>query len=97
MIHGTPREENSLSPVPSAARPSRTARRMLFSFMRLSWLENILGRHAEHDLADRLVVQDAPLPLLRDRVDVAQTALERIFLEHRHRAAIVKQRIDDLP
>src|SRR4029450_7550707 len=31
MIHGTPREANSLSPVPSAARPSRTARRMLFS------------------------------------------------------------------
>ena len=33
MIHGTPRDANSLSPVPSAARPSRTARRMLFSFM----------------------------------------------------------------
>src|SRR4029450_6367122 len=32
MIHGTPREANSLSPVPSAARPSRTARWMLFSF-----------------------------------------------------------------
>src|SRR4030095_1526590 len=32
MIHGTPREANSLSPVPSAARPSRTALRMLFSF-----------------------------------------------------------------
>ena len=60
-------------------------------------LENILGRHTEHDLADRLVVQDAPLALLRDRVDVAQTAFERIFFEHRHRAAIVKQRIDDLP
>ena len=33
MIHGTPRDANSLSPVPSAARPSRTARRMLFSFI----------------------------------------------------------------
>src|SRR5689334_13142081 len=33
MIHGTPRDANSLSWVPSAARPSRTARRMLFSFM----------------------------------------------------------------
>ena len=33
MIHGTPRDANSLSPVPSAARPSRTARHMLFSFM----------------------------------------------------------------
>src|SRR6185312_295549 len=33
MIHGTPRDVNSLSWVPSAARPSRTARRMLFSFM----------------------------------------------------------------
>ena len=60
-------------------------------------LENILRRHAKHDLTDRLVVQYAPLALLRDRVDVAQTAFERIFLEHRHRAAIVKQRIDDLP
>src|SRR5215217_4067250 len=60
-------------------------------------LENILGRHAKHDLTDRLVVQYAPLALLRDRVDVAQTAFERIFLEYRHRAAMVKQRIDDLP
>src|SRR5580700_16930 len=33
MIQGTPREANSLSPVPSAARPSRTARHMLLSFM----------------------------------------------------------------
>src|SRR5262245_42586425 len=33
MIHGIPREANSLRPVPNAARPSRTARRMLFSFM----------------------------------------------------------------
>src|SRR6266850_1275841 len=32
MIRGTPRDANSLSPVPSAARPSRTALRMLFSF-----------------------------------------------------------------
>src|SRR5262245_13894700 len=31
MIRGTPRDANSLSPVPSAARPSRTALRMLFS------------------------------------------------------------------
>src|ERR1700728_1032139 len=38
MIQGTPREANSLSPVPSAARPSRTARRMLFSFMTRSEL-----------------------------------------------------------
>src|SRR5690242_16051194 len=59
-------------------------------------LENILRRHAKHDLTDRLVVQDAPLALLRDRVDVAQTAFERVLLEHRHRAAIVEQRIDDL-
>ena len=65
--------------------------------MAYATLENILGRHAKHDLTDRLVVQYAPLALLRDRVDVAQTAFERIFLEHRHRAAIVKQRIDDLP
>src|SRR5688572_29010495 len=31
-MRGTPRDANSLSPVPSAARPSRTALRMLFSF-----------------------------------------------------------------
>src|SRR5712691_10373652 len=38
MIHGTPRDANSLSPVPSAARPSRTALRMLFSFTcHLQW------------------------------------------------------------
>src|SRR5271154_79354 len=50
-------------------------------------LENVFRRHAQHDLTDRLVVQYAPLALLRDCVDVAQTAFERIFLEHRHRAA----------
>src|ERR1051326_2278613 len=33
MICGTPRDANSLSPVPSAARPSRTARNMLLSFI----------------------------------------------------------------
>ena len=33
MIQGTPREANSFSPVPSAARPSRTARRIAFSFI----------------------------------------------------------------
>ena len=33
MIHGTPRDANSLSPVPSAGRPSRTARHMLLSFI----------------------------------------------------------------
>src|SRR5690349_2593628 len=33
MIHGTPRDANSFSPVPRAARPSRTARLMLLSFM----------------------------------------------------------------
>src|SRR5262245_17463603 len=44
MIHGTPREANSLSPVPSAARPSRTARRMLFSFTCHLQLRRIVGR-----------------------------------------------------
>src|ERR1700716_3236980 len=32
MMCGTPRVANSFNPVPSAARPSRTALRMLFSF-----------------------------------------------------------------
>src|SRR5689334_5415631 len=44
MIHGTPREANSLSPVPSAARPSRTARRMLFSFTCHPQLRWIVGQ-----------------------------------------------------
>src|SRR5262245_33774168 len=60
-------------------------------------LEDIFGRHAKRDLTDRLVVQQAPLALLRDRIDVAQTTFERVFLEHRHRTAMMKQRIDDLP
>src|SRR6478736_1837164 len=47
--------------------------------------EDVLWRQAKHDLTHRLVVQYAPLALLRDRVNVAQTALERVFLEHRHR------------
>src|SRR5215469_766382 len=51
MIQGTPREANSLSPVPSAARPSRTARLMLFSFMaRYSAAANIFSSSA----ADRI-------------------------------------------
>src|SRR3977135_463782 len=60
-------------------------------------LENILRRQAKHDLTDRLVVQYPPLALLRDRVDVAQAGFERIFPEHAHGAAVVKQRGDDLP
>src|SRR5215469_11888256 len=52
-------------------------------------LENILGRQAQHHLTDRLVVQDPPLALLRDRVDIAQASFERVLLEHRHRAAVV--------
>ena len=76
---GAAREQRKLATIPPAdIRPT---------------LEYILRRHAKHNLTDRLVVQYAPLALLRDRVDVAQTAFERIFLEHRHRAAIVKQRI----
>ena len=43
-----------------------------------SRLEVVLGRQTEQDLADRFIVQDPPLSLLRDRVDVAQPALERI-------------------
>lgn len=58
--------------------------------------EYVLRRQSKHDLTDRLVVQYPPLPLLCDRVDVAQTAFEWIVLEHRHRAAVVKQRVDDL-
>jgi hypothetical protein len=59
--------------------------------------KDVLGRKAKQDLTYCLVVQYASLALLRDRVDVAQPPLERIFLEHRHRAAVVIQRIDDLP
>ena len=59
--------------------------------------EDVLRRQAKHDLTDRLVMQYPPLALLRDRVNIAQTAFERIFLEHRHRSTVVKQRVDDLP
>src|ERR1035438_6832200 len=59
--------------------------------------EDVFRRQAKQDLTDRLVVQDPSLALLRDRVDVAQPPLERIFLEYRHRAAVVIQRVDDLP
>ncbi len=34
--------------------------------------ENVLRREAKHDLADGLVVQNSPLALLRDGVNVAQ-------------------------
>ena len=52
--------------------------------MRCSYSKNALGRQAKEDLANSLVVQDSPLSLLRNRVDVAQPSLERVFLEHRH-------------
>src|SRR5215510_13586481 len=48
MIHGIPREANSLTPVPSAARPSRTARRMLFSFMSLLRARDAKNRAFQH-------------------------------------------------
>src|ERR1700741_4283748 len=44
MIRGTPRDANSLRPVPSAARPSRTALRMLFSFTCHLQLRLIVGK-----------------------------------------------------
>src|SRR5207249_1168149 len=40
-----PRDANSLSPVPSAARPSRTARLMLFSFMGRTRLPSRRGEY----------------------------------------------------
>ena len=46
--------------------------------------EDVLGRQAKEDLAHSFVVQDPSLSLLRDRVDVTQPSLERIFLEHSH-------------
>jgi hypothetical protein len=52
--------------------------------MRSPHSEDVLGRQAKEDLADSFVVQDPSLSLLRDRVDVTQPSLERIFLEHRH-------------
>jgi hypothetical protein len=49
MIQGTPRVANSFNPVPSAARPSRTALRMLFSFtcvLRLVAIQPVHGASA---------------------------------------------------
>jgi len=45
--------------------------------------EHVFGWHAEHDLPDGFVVELAALGLLRDRVYIAQPALERLILEHR--------------
>ena len=50
MIQGTPRDANSLSPVPSAARPSRTARLMLFSFMDRTRLPSLFMRCGRADV-----------------------------------------------
>src|SRR5437667_414387 len=74
MILGTPREANSLSPVPSAARPSRTARRMLFSFMARSRLpsywpviyrseEHTSELQSHHDLVCSLLLDSPPTEL----------------------------------
>jgi hypothetical protein len=52
--------------------------------MRSPHSEDVLRRQAKEDLADSFVVQDPSLSLLRDRVDVTQPSLERIFLEHSH-------------
>lgn len=52
--------------------------------MRSPHSEDVLGRQAKEDLADSFVGQDPSLSLLRDRVDVTQQSLERIFLEHSH-------------
>src|SRR5215510_6917078 len=93
---GSPHVSGGLFATPSSAADGCDCTDLMRLIASCPKLEDVLGRHAKHDLTDRLVVQDAPLALLRDRVDVAQAAFERVFLEHRHRAAIVKQHIDDL-
>src|SRR5437016_1689960 len=55
MIHGTPREANSLSWIPSAARPSRTARRMLFSFIRMKLPSRIADSLVHRERGEALV------------------------------------------
>src|SRR5271163_3211657 len=68
MIHGTPRDANSLSPVPSAARPSRTARRMLFSFMDRTKLPS-RGTESHIRLVTQVQGPSSRLPLRRGRLD----------------------------
>src|SRR5579862_8950247 len=63
MIHGTPREANSLSPEPSAARPSRTARLMLLSFMARSRLPSYVIISATMQRSERW----AQLPVAESR------------------------------
>jgi len=46
-------------------------------------LKKFLGRHAEQDLTDRLEMGIACLDLLRERVHVAEAALERAAWEDR--------------
>ena len=46
-------------------------------------LEKHLGRHAEHDLPDRLEMGAASLDLLRERVHVAESALKLAAREDR--------------
>jgi hypothetical protein len=68
---------------PTHRKRHRSLGRSRINMARISWpiayaigmpsphSKDVLGRQAEEDLADRFVVQDSPLSLLRNRVDVA--------------------------
>src|SRR4051794_210588 len=76
MIQGTPREANSLSPVPNAARPSRTARRMLFSFMARSRLPLFVHHNRQSDrdaldLVERNFIAGAVIELIDARAFIS--------------------------
>src|SRR4051794_33729079 len=61
-------------PLPASGRGEQDSR---------SWLKKILGWHAEQDLSDLFEMGGAGLDLLRERVHVAEAALERAAREDR--------------
>ncbi len=60
-------------------------------------LKDILRLQPQHNLTDRFIMQNPPLTLLRHRMNIAQPPLKRIFLEHRHRSAIMIQSVNNIP
>src|SRR5260370_19535969 len=55
-----------------------------------------IGRKAEEDTADRLVMRLPPLGLLRGGMHVAEAALERTVVEDRRSTSAVIEGVDDL-
>src|SRR4051812_680287 len=79
----------------SRPRPSTRSRRGSPPANKPSAEESILGVAVQHDLTDRLEVRLARLDLLRQRVDVAEAALERRAEEDRRGAGRLVDRVGD--